>query len=145
MTNGESSSAPPAASVAVTPALAEVTPALTEEEWQEMFFQRGQVTAVAEGNGLLLVCSTDAGGDVKSVALQGDACRAVGATALYRDPVGLDWQDHDHLVLMGMLLEWYVCGIPLETRPQVVQGALPALRERHSALISRLAALLPPR
>lgn len=138
MTNGDSASAP-------AEALAPVTPALTEEEWQAMFFRRGQVTGLAESDGLLILSAIGDDGGVRSVALQGDALRAVEATALRQDPVGLDWQDHDHLVLMGMLLEWYICGIPLESRPQAVQGALPALREHHSALISRLAALLPPR
>ncbi len=137
MTNGETPSAPPEAS-------ATLASPLTEEEWQQMFLRRGPLSDLAQGEGLP-GASAAAGEATRSFALRAVAFRTLEATALYEDPAGLDWQDHDHLVLVGMLLEWYACGIPLESRPQVVQRALPALREHHSALLARVAALLRPR
>ncbi len=104
-----------------------------------MFFRRAPASDAAVGDGAGAIA---AGAATTSLALRTVASRALEATVLHEDPAGLDWHDHDHLVLVGMLLEWYACRIPLESRPQVVQRALPALREHHSALLARVAALL---
>ncbi len=119
--------------------------ALTEQEWRERFFQRGPLTGLLEGDDLLILTAPDVAGGVTSLRLHGAALPTVAAAALRQHVGGFDWRDHDDFVLLGIVLDWYLRGISLESRPRAVQDAVRALAQRHSALIERLAALLPPR
>ncbi len=127
------------------PAVPPVAPAVAVEEWREHFFQRGVVTGLTASDGAVILSATDTSGQMSSITLRGEALRAVSAVALGQDARGLDWQDHDDLVLAAMLLRWYANGLPLQERPETVQAAVPPLLERLPLLMARLAALLPPR
>lgn len=119
--------------------------ALSEQEWHERFFQRGQLTGLLEGDDLLILTAPDVAGGVTSLRLRGQALRSVAAAALQQDPAGFDWRDHDDLVLLGIVLDWCLRGIPLDRRPPAVRDAVWAMAERFPALLERLAALLPSR
>ena len=119
--------------------------ALTDQEWRERFFQRGKLTGLLEGDDLLILTAPDVAGGVTSLRLRGPSLRTVAAAALQQDPAGFDWRDHDDLVLLGIVLDWYVRGISLESRPAAMRDAIWDMAERYSGLIERLAALLPSR
>ncbi len=115
--------------------------ALSEQEWRVRFFQRGKLTGLLEGDDLLILTAPDVAGGVTSLRLGGQALRSVAAAALQQDPAGFDWRDHDDLVLLGIVLDWSLRGIPLDSRPPAVRDAVWAMAERYPALLERLAAL----
>lgn len=65
--------------------------------------------------------------------------------ALPSDGPAFHWQDHDDLVLLGIVLDWWVRGVSLESRAAAVREAVLEMTARNSDLIRRLEALLPPR
>ncbi len=119
--------------------------ALTEEEWRERFFKRGQVTGLMEGDDLLILTAPDVAGGVTTLRLRGQTLSTVAAAALRQAPTGFAWRDHDDLVLMGIVLDWWLRGVALESRPAAVREAVQGMAERYSGLMERLTALLPPR
>lgn len=119
--------------------------ALTELEWRERFFQRGPLTGLMEGDDLLILTAPDVAGGVTSLRLRGDSLRTVAAAALQQDPAGFNWRDHDDLVLLGIVLDWSLRGVPLASRSPTVQSAVSGMAERYAGLIARLATLLPSR
>ncbi len=119
--------------------------ALTEEEWRERFFKRGQLTGLLEGEDLLILSAPDVAGGVTTLRLRGQTLTTVAAAALRQTPAGFDWRDHDDLVLLGIVLDWWLRGVALESRPAAVRDAVRGMAERYSGLVERLTALLPPR
>lgn len=61
------------------------------------------------------------------------------------DVRSLEWRDRGDLVLLGIVLDWWVRGISLESRAPAVRAAVLEIPGRYSDLMRRVEALLPPR